>query len=163
MLDADRVLSAVAGLAARALDDPVRVGADLVFLGGPLELAGRETGHGGPQAAPGGLERDALGVQRVKRLAPPAAENAEQDVLGGDRGLSEALGLLARELDALPGLGADRDPLIDGRVALLDEVAVLAMGGLLADPQGPRDLAPGGAPLEGAKDDFGLGGVELPA
>ena len=81
------------------------------------------------------------------------------------RRLPKALGLLARELDAPAGLARDRHARRARSLApcVIEQVAVLAVGGLLGHPEGARDLTPGRAGVQGPLDDLGLGGVELTA
>jgi len=68
-------------------------------------------------------------VERLHGRALLAAEDAEQDVFGADRGLTEPLGLLAGELDRTPSLDGDEDlgsAFGWGQVQLVGEVTVLS-------------------------------------
>lgn len=97
-------------------------------------------------------------------MALAATENAQEDVLGADRRLSQRLRLFAGQLDAAAGFAGDQDlrPAALQRVErVLGEMAVLAVGGLLADAERPRDLAPGSAGLQGALDQTGFDLLQL--
>ena len=93
----------------------------------------------------------------------PAAEDAEQDVLGAHHGLTEGLCLLAGEANRFTRFAGDEDLRLDrdrlGR--FFREVAELAVGSLLADPKRAGDVAPRCTGLERAGNELGLERIEL--
>ena len=99
------------------------------------------------------------------RGSVPAAQDAEQDVLATDRGLADPLCLLARELYAAADIACDRELRVRGPVGAgaVRPVAMLAVGGLLGDPEGTRDRAPRSSAPQRTLDQRRLERLELSA